>query len=225
LTGIGIFTLIFGALSHVESFNARKGLGVIASFAGIVLVSTVDLHGGNDENRGNFPHKSVGEIAIGDSMALLSALIYGAYTILLKKRIGHESRADMLVFFGMVGLMNCVLLWPGFLLLHYTGLETFQIPPTGKVWAIILINASVSLISDICWAYAMLLTSPLIVTVGISMTIPLALLGQMIIQSQYSSALYWVGAVVVLGSFVFINYESKTEATPSPLESSIDDEP
>lgn len=57
----------------------------------------------------------------------------------------------------------------------------------------------------------MLLTTPLVVTVGISMTIPLSLVGQMILSSQYSSALYWVGACIVLLSFLFINHESKEE--------------
>lgn len=33
----------------------------------------------------------------------------------------------------------------------------------------------------------------------------------MILSHQYSSALYWVGACVVLLSFLFINHESKEE--------------
>lgn len=59
-----------------------------------------------------------------------------------------------------------------------------------------------------CWAYAMLLTTPLVVTVGLSLTIPLSLIGEMIQYAQYSSFIYWVGAFVVLLSFVFINHES-----------------
>ncbi len=60
----------------------------------------------------------------------------------------------------------------------------------------------------------MLLTTPLVVTVGLSMTIPLSLIGQMILSSQYSSGLYWVGALVVLLSFLFINHESQEENEP-----------
>ena len=58
------------------------------------------------------------------------------------------------------------------------------------------------------WAYAMLLTTPLVVTVGLSLTIPLSLIGEMIQYSQYSSWIYWVGAGIVLVSFLFINNES-----------------
>lgn len=57
----------------------------------------------------------------------------------------------------------------------------------------------------------MLLTTPLVVTVGLSLTIPLSLIGQIIISRQYSSILYWVGAFVVILSFIFINHESTEE--------------
>ncbi len=54
----------------------------------------------------------------------------------------------------------------------------------------------------------MLLTTPLTVSVGLSLTIPLSLLGQIFLSSQYASGWYWVGAVVVVLSFLFINHES-----------------
>ena len=61
------------------------------------------------------------------------------------------------------------------------------------------------------WAYAMLLTTPLVVTVGLSLTIPLSLIGEMIQYAQYSSCVYWVGAGIVVLSFLFINHESHEE--------------
>lgn len=61
-----IWTLIFGALFRVEHFSYKKLIGVLASLAGIILISSVDLSGkDNDEHRGNFPHKTQGQIAIG----------------------------------------------------------------------------------------------------------------------------------------------------------------
>jgi len=55
----------------------------------------------------------------------------------------------------------------------------------------------------------MLLTTPLVVTVGLSLNIPLSLIGEMIQYEQYSSGLYWLGAAVVFVSFLFVNHESK----------------
>ncbi|KAF7909573.1 uncharacterized protein EAF01_003291 [Botrytis porri] len=212
-----IFTLLFGALVRVESFSVRKLLGVLASFVGIILISSVDLGStDNDSNRGNFPHKSQAQIAIGDIMAFGSAVMYGLYAVVMKKRCGNEDRVDMPLFFGLVGFFNVVFLWPGFFILHFSGIETFELPPTGKIWLIVLLNSLSSFISDYCWAYAMLLTTPLVVTVGLSMTIPLSLVGQMWLNDQTSTAIYWVGALVVVGSFVFVNHESKDEEKGEP---------
>lgn len=64
----------------------------------------------------------------------------------------------------------------------------------------------------------MLLTTPLVVTVGLSLTIPLSLVGQIFLQGQYSSAIYWVGAAIVFLSFLVVNHESrddKLEANPA----------
>lgn len=96
-----IWTLIIGAFTHIEKFTLRKLLGVIASFIGIVLVSHADLTtttaasdqttppsnsspgGGHITNP--FPTKPPSELLLGDTLAFLSAIIYGFYTIILKR--------------------------------------------------------------------------------------------------------------------------------------------
>lgn len=211
----------------VERFTVRKLLGVIASLTGIFLISRVDISGTSDEHRGSFPHKTTAEIIVGNAMAAFSAVLYGVYTIVMKRQVGDESKVDMRLFFGLVGLCNTLLLWPGFFIFHFTGFETFEFPETSRIWMIILVcycsfaemvsigtdviqvNAIISLVSDICWAYSMLLTTPLVVTVGLSLTIPLSLVGQIFLNSQYSSAMYWIGAAIVFFSFVAVNHESK----------------
>ena len=80
----------------------------------------------------------------------------------------------------------------------------------------------------------MLLTSPLVVTVGLSLSIPLSLVGQMILNSQTSSVAYWIGAGIVFLSFIFINHESKEEdeqkiddsrtSEPPPDDDNIDED-
>jgi solute carrier family 35 protein F5 len=206
-----IWTLLLGSLLRVERFTLLKLCGVLASLGGVALISMVDVSGNTDENRGTFPHKSPRELAIGDVMAFVSAVLYGFYTVFMKSRIGDESRVNMPLFFGFVGLANVLLLWPGFIILHLTGIEPFALPPTSRILNIVLVNSASSLVSDFCWAYAMLLTSPLIVTVGLSLTIPCSLVGQMVLDSQYASALYWVGAAIMVLSFLFINHEDRKD--------------
>lgn len=114
---------------------------------------------------------------------------------------------NMPLFFGLVGFFNAVFLFPLFFILSWTGMEPFQLPPSRRIWTILLCNAVSSLLSDICWAYAMVLTSPLIVTVGLSLTIPLSLVGQMVLQGKFEGLVYWLGAIIVVSSFVFVDSE------------------
>lgn len=124
----------------METFTVKKLVGVLASLAGIFLISRVDLSGSMDDNRGSFPHKTTKELALGDAMAIFSAILYGAYAVLMKKRIGNEERINMPLFFGLVGLFNVVFLWPGFIILHFLGSEPFELPPTGRIWAVVLVS-------------------------------------------------------------------------------------
>ncbi|KAK2677307.1 Protein of unknown function DUF3955 [Fusarium oxysporum f. sp. vasinfectum] len=205
---------IFCSLFGIERFSTAKILGVGASLAGVILISTVDLSGKSDEDRGSFPHKSPTQIAVGDSMALLSAVIYGLYVTVMKRKVPNEDKVDMQLFFGLVGVFNVVLLWPIFFILHWTGLEPFELPPSSTLWGIIIFNAVSSFISDISWALALLMTTPLVVTVGLSLTIPLSLIGEILQYQQYSSFTYWVGAAVVFVSFIVVSRESHDGEEP-----------
>lgn len=60
--------------------------------------------------------------------------------MVMKKRVQNEDRVNMPLFFGLVGLFNLILLWPGFIILHFTGVETFELPTTGKIWTIIIVS-------------------------------------------------------------------------------------
>lgn len=227
------WTLFIGALTGTERFTWRKLCGVLGSFVGIILVSRVDLgsrhddaaptppDGGShnaarfllDKRLDTFPDKSPSELALGDALALFSAIIYGVYTITLKKSTlkALPRSLNMALFFGLVGTFNLILLFPLFPILHFLGLEHFKLPPTRRIWTILLINSVSSFASDICWAYAMVLTSPLLVTVGLSLTIPLSLVGEMVLQGRYEGWVYWVGAGIVVGSFLFIDQEERGE--------------
>ena len=83
---------------------------------------------------------TISRITLGNVLALLSALFYAMYVILLKVCIKAEYRIDMQLFFGFVGLFNIVGCWPVGLILHLTGAEIFELPHTKQVVYGILIN-------------------------------------------------------------------------------------
>lgn len=79
---------------------------------------------------------------IGDALALVSALFYAFYVILLKVRIKNEERIDMQLFFGFVGLFNISLCWPIGLILHWTRIEPFELPTKAAEWYTIISDVS-----------------------------------------------------------------------------------
>ncbi|KAG0214511.1 hypothetical protein BGX28_001965 [Mortierella sp. GBA30] len=137
----GFFTLAIGALLKTESFSALKLMAVCGSVLGVVLVSESDRGSPAEMGRPTTPAPTAP--LFGDFLALMSAMFYGCYTVLLKVRIQNENRVNMSLFFGFVGLFNLVLLWPLFGVLHWTGIEPFELPGDSRIVWMIGVNALV----------------------------------------------------------------------------------
>lgn len=206
------FTLIVGYLYHIEKINTNKIVGILLSFGGVLIVTKVDSSDASDTPLGSTPML----VLWGNLLALSGALIYGVYTILLKHKITRpdstrERTLDTHLFFGFVGLYCLLLLWPIVIVLHFTGVETFELPKGTRVISLLLLNALITFISDFCWCKAVLLTSPLTVTVGLSLTIPLAMVGDWVIKGFHVNFWYLVGAIIVTVGFLVINKDEKDD--------------
>lgn len=223
------FTLFVGALCNVESINKLKLIGAVISFFGIMLVTRSDSNQRRCRNmqEGVLCLDDNGQtidtfyVLIGNLLALAGAFFYGVYSTLLKRKVKDENRINMKIFFGFVGLFTLLLLWPSLVILHYTGLEPFELPNEPKIIFIILLNCVITFISDFCWAKAMLLTSPLTVTVGLSITIPVAMFGDFIFRHKTMSFIYLIGATLILSSFFIISKSSEEEHLNKSIEEEI----
>ncbi|KAJ3558514.1 hypothetical protein NM688_g882 [Phlebia brevispora] len=208
----GFFTLGIGRLFRVEALTLVKIAAVVASFGGVVLVSLSDSQLAQDDSPVTGlstpdTHNSFGPAPIiGDSLALLSALFYATYVILLKVRVREESRIDMQLFFGFVGLFNILFCWPIGLALHLARVERFELPTSSRVVVGILINMAITLSSDYIYVLAMLKTTPLVVTVGLSLTMPLAVIGDFLLHKPVTFKVI-LGAVIVIFSFVAVGLD------------------
>ena len=126
-------------------------VNLVQSFAGVILVSLSDS--GSAPPPPSLQPTPVptstttlrnGHLSLfGDWLALLSALFYAFYVTLLKVRIRSESRIDMQLFFGFVGLFNILACWPIGVLLHFTGAERFEMPGSRRAVAGLLVNVCI----------------------------------------------------------------------------------
>ncbi|GMM53513.1 hypothetical protein DAKH74_001290 [Maudiozyma humilis] len=215
------FTLFIGALGKVETVTKPKVIGSILSFLGIALVTQ------SDSLQGHLPIKPgmTGATAlssqpgdftswtsmVGNVLAITGALFYGIYSTLLKIKVRDESMINMKIFFGFVGLCTLLFMWPTLIVLHYMGWERFELPRDPRVIAIIASNMMITFVSDFCWAKAMLLTSPLTVTVGLSITIPVAMFGDILFKKKEMPIEYLLGGLLILVSFFIISKNTEQE--------------
>jgi len=200
----GFFTLAIGTVLQVEPFSWAKVGAVVASFVGVILVSLSD---GSSDKPSTSPY-----IVLGDMLALLSALFYACYVLFLKIRVKHEFRLNAQLFFGFVGLFNTLGLWPIALILHFTGAEPFALPHDAMAWTALGLNMFITLSSDYLYVLAMLKTTPLVVTIGLSLTIPLAVLGDMWL-GHWATIQTVLGAVLVLFAFSAVGWDSAKEVS------------
>ncbi|CAO3622803.1 unnamed protein product [Cunninghamella blakesleeana] len=214
----GLFTLAFGVLFKVEKFTWTKMVAVTLSIFGVVLVSWSDeISTKSDQSS----HRKL----IGDLLALSGAMFYGAYTVFLKLKIDDESRINMSLFLGFVGFFNIMLLWPLFFVFHWLGVESFALPSSSTLWGMILFNALIgTFLSDYLWLLSMLMTSPLVVTLGITLTVPFALIGDVIIKHIIPNIQYIIGACFVIFGFFTVNIPSLLKRKEDASETIYDDQ-
>lgn len=202
----GLFTLLFGVLLGQDSLNVAKVVAVLVSITGVAMTTLGKTWSTNDtsESLNDLDQHSLA----GDFLGLLSAVIYGIFTVMLKKYGGEEgSGVDMQKLFGFIGLFTLFGAWWLIYPLHLMGLEpAFSVPTSLRVDEVVLANGFVgSVLSDYFWAMSVVWTNPLVATLGMSLTIPLAMLADMVVHGRHYSFIYILGSAQVFAGFVIAN--------------------
>ena len=115
----------------------------------------------------------------------------------------------MPLFFGYLGVLNCAMLAPIVVVLLIVDPRVFS-GLTATVFGFVTVKGLCdNVLSDYLWARAVILTTPTVATVGLSLTIPLAFASDMVFKGKVVDALSGVGAGLVVAGFVFVNVGSR----------------
>ena len=97
-----------------------------------------------------------------------------------------------------------------FPLLHYSGIERFELPPSRQATLALLVNAATStVLPDVLLAKAVMMTSPLVATLGLSMMIPLSAFADSMRGLARLSPQLFVGPLCIFVSYLLELWEEE----------------
>eukprot|EP01063_Lacrimia_lanifica_P012009 TRINITY_DN1864_c0_g1_i2.p1 TRINITY_DN1864_c0_g1~~TRINITY_DN1864_c0_g1_i2.p1 ORF type:complete len:435 (+),score=166.54 TRINITY_DN1864_c0_g1_i2:89-1393(+) len=226
-----LWTMLICVCVYGEKAGVAKVGSVLLTFGGAVLVALADEQSVVPEASsplappapvGNVTSGPAGNVTfppltptpddgssgyVGDMFALFAAVCYAVYTVQLREHVPEG--VIMPLFFAYVGVYVLVGGAPVLLGLHITGIEPFHLPPP-NVLGFLALNALLGTnISDVLWAKAVILTSPVVATLALSLTIPLGMLSDAVLHGKTFTWMYISGAWLVLVGFVLVNVAGK----------------
>ncbi|TMW57195.1 hypothetical protein Poli38472_003120 [Pythium oligandrum] len=195
-----VFTFLLSVFALKEPFVWLKVFGVALCMLGNV---TTVFNDSGVEDVGAEDH------VFGDIVALFAAFMYGVYTTCIRRLIPDEESVSIALFFGFLGAINFVVLFPIVIAFHYTGIESLS-GLTAEILLLIGIKGLFdNVLSDYLWARAVLLTSPTVATVGLSLTVPFAIFSDYIFHQAVPSLVTLLASSLVVSGFVLINVSTK----------------
>ncbi|RKP20278.1 hypothetical protein ROZALSC1DRAFT_12899 [Rozella allomycis CSF55] len=184
-----IFTLILSIPLKIERATFFKVIAAIITIAsaGLLCLDTESNH------------------PMGIIFALLCAFAFSCYSVLLRKLAPQEDRLNTVLLFGLVGVINLLTLWPFMFILHYMGVETLEIPPKSVMIELILTHVICTFPQVYFLIYAQKRTSPVVVSIGMGMSIPLSIVGNILINNEFPTPMMLISGICALVGFVFVN--------------------
>jgi putative MATE family efflux protein len=194
------WTYVLSAIFLQEKFHWVKISGLCFCIFGNIAT----LAGDANQQDHLFPAGGDDSLT-GDALCLLSAILYATYTTIIKKFIHKD--VPITIFFGILG---CVL-FVGVSPIAWLYSASLSSGLNSQVLAILILNGVFdNVLSQFLWAKAVILTSPTVATVGLSLTIPLAVLSDLLRGIDLS---IWslVSALLVVMGFLAVNIGSSID--------------
>ncbi|KAI8039834.1 solute carrier family 35 member F5 [Drosophila gunungcola] len=174
-----------------DKLTITKVIAVAMNIGGVVAITINDLHDT--------------KMTRGVLLALFSAFFYAAYLVFVKRKSDTEEKVDIPLFFGFVGLWNLLLLWPIFFILHFTKIETFELPSQGQ-FALLFLNGLIgTVLAEALWLWGCFLTSSLIGTLAMSLQIPLAIMFDVLLKNKPYSPMFYMGSLPIFLALILVS--------------------
>ncbi len=98
-------------------------------------------------------------------MLIVSVITYAIFETFYKKFLTVKddpvASINGLRVLGYIGVHTILWMWPPIIILHYSGFEPFQFPPTMELFGLLVANALMDIIFNGCLLVCIALSSPL----------------------------------------------------------------
>ena len=216
-----LFTFLFSVVMLSERFTYFKLGCIVSLMLGTAMVVSSDGVGARGdaggEGEGGGGAAGGSRSVYGDLLCVVSAMLYGMYTVSIRKRIqGDDEAVPMTLFFSFMGVLIFLTTVPVLLILGLVG-----VPLGALSWSIfgllVLKGCLDNVLSDYLWARSILLIGPTLATSGLALQVPIAVVSDALISQPAwmgdlaTILLTTIGGSVILGAFFGLNLESAGE--------------
>lgn len=216
------FAYVFSILLLKEKVRLDKCISVALAIVGVLVVAYGDSghpkHGSHsggatNPNHDNEPdNRALGNLIIG-----IGSVMYGLYEVLYKKYAcppeGTSPTRGMLfanTFGSMVGTFTLCVLWIPLPILHFTGIERFELP-SGKAASLLAISTLSNATFSGAFLILMSLTSPVLSSVAALLTIFLVAITDYLLTGEPMSGATITGGLIIIVAFVLLSWATYRE--------------
>jgi len=208
-----------------DKFRFDKAFSVFVAIAGVLIVAYGDSaptkHGGKSggsvgggpvDKAKEAPSRTLGNLVIG-----VGSVLYGLYEVLYKKYAcppeGTSPGRGMIfanTFGSLIGTFTLCVLWIPLPILHFTGLETFELPKGEAAWMM-----AISVLANATFSGSFLvlisLTSPVLSSVAALLTIFLVAIVDWLLTGVPLSAAAITGGILIIAAFILLSWSTYRE--------------
>uniref|UniRef100_H3HBA9 EF-hand domain-containing protein n=1 Tax=Phytophthora ramorum TaxID=164328 RepID=H3HBA9_PHYRM len=147
----------------------------------------------------------------GNVCALIGAIMYGVYTTAIRKYLPDDAGMSVSLFIGFVGVFSLVALGILCIIFNYTGVESLR-NLTWEIVGLLFVQGLLNnVLADYLWAVSIMYTSTTTATIGLSLTVPMAILSDWIVNDISPNYVTFISSVLVLGGFVVLAVSTRKE--------------
>lgn len=105
---------------------------------------------------------------------------------------------------GLLGVATLLFVWPLIPLLDATGLEPFEWPIPAEKWEMMMLNAALDTVYNVLLLIGILISSPLIISVGVMLVVPSSMVVDGILHDTRFHDLAYGGVALILLGFLVL---------------------